>query len=112
MIREFVMTSVFERHWKDLGLDDAELKRLQEELLLSPLKGDVIEGTEGLRKIRFSFNGKGKRSGIRVLYVDLIVAERIYLIAAYSKSVKEDLSMDEKRLLNAMIKDLKKEAGE
>ena len=111
MLREFVMTDVFERHWKSLGLDDSELKRLQEELLVDPMKGDVIEGTEGLRKVRFSFNGKGKRGGIRVLYVDLLVAERIYLIAAYSKSVKDDLTMDEKKALNNLIKQLKKEAG-
>ena len=43
---------------------------LQTTLMKSPAAGDVIEGTGGLRKLRFADvrRGKGKRGGLRVIY--------------------------------------------
>ena len=41
-----------------MGLTDYDLKRLQYELLENPQKGDVMQGTGGLRKIRFAFENR------------------------------------------------------
>ena len=51
-------------------LDDDAYKALQNELMLNPQAGDVIEGTGGLRKLRQPDprRGKGKRGGLRVIY--------------------------------------------
>lgn len=51
-------------------LDDAAYSRLQDLLLLEPELGDLIQGAGGLRKLRFrdTRRGKGKRSGLRVVY--------------------------------------------
>ena len=86
----------FDRQWQKMGLDDEELRQLQETLLQNPKAGDVIRGTNGLRKIRIAFEGQGKSGSGRVAYVDFTVHETIYLITAYPKNVKDDLSKAER----------------
>ncbi|VFS38711.1 Uncharacterised protein [Enterobacter cancerogenus] len=64
---EFIETSLFTRQIKSIASDD-ELKDLQKELIAWPDKGDVIQHTGGLRKIRMAAGLKGKRGGARVIY--------------------------------------------
>ena len=97
------MMPEFDRQWKSMDLDDNDLRRLQEELLLNPEKGDVMQGTGGLRKLRFAFEGKGKSGSVRVCYVDFVVYESIYLITAYPKSEKDNLSKAERNNIAKMI---------
>jgi hypothetical protein len=49
-------------------LDDGEFARLQLHLLAQPEAGDVIAGSDGCRKLRWSLEGRGKRGGARVIY--------------------------------------------
>lgn len=100
------MLPEFDNNWKKMGLNDADLRRLQEELLLDPQKGDIIQGTGGLRKLRFSFEGRGKSGSGRVCYVDFAVYESIYLITAYSKNEKDNLSKSERNSIAGVIKAL------
>ena len=108
MIREFVMMPAFEKQWKSMGLSDDDLQRLQVELLINPQAGNVIEGTGGLRKIRFAFNGRGKRGSARVAYVDFTVHKQIYLIFAYSKNEQDNLSKEERNNIKKMIEHIEK----
>ncbi len=103
MTREFVMLPEFDRCWKSMGLDDNDLRRLQEELLLNPEKGDVIQGTGGLRKLRFAFEGRGKSGSVRVCYVDFVIYDVIYLITAYPKNEKDNLSKAERNNIAKLI---------
>ena len=64
---EFVETPLFTRLVKKL-LNDDEYRELQEVLIYRPDLGDVIQGTGGLRKIRWMRKGRGKRGGVRVIY--------------------------------------------
>ena len=80
MTRTFVELPVFRSRWKDLGLTDADLIRLQTELLADTKVGDVMRGTGGVRKMRFAFRHKGKSGSIRVIYIDFEVYEKIYLL--------------------------------
>ena len=50
MIREFIFTATFNNCWKAMGLNDENLRELEQELLKNPQLGDVIEGTGGARK--------------------------------------------------------------
>ena len=52
----------------------------------NPLAGDVIPGTDGARKVRWSVAGKGKRGGVRIIYFNRSAAGLIYLVAIYRKS--------------------------
>ena len=108
MTREFIITQEFDKNWKNMGLSDGDLKVLQEELTLNPQKGDVIQGTGGLRKIRISFDNKGKSGSGRVCYVDFVVHEKIYLITAYPKNEKENLSKAERNAVAKLIEQLEK----
>lgn len=104
MTREFVMLPEFDRKWIEMGLTDRVLKSLQEELTINPQKGDVMQGTGGLRKIRVAFEGRGKSGSARVYYVDFAVYERIYLITAYAKDEKDNLSRAERNKVKSLIR--------
>jgi hypothetical protein len=103
MTREFVMMPEFDRRWQKLGLGDNELRQLQESLLQNPKAGNVIQGTSGLRKIRIAFEGQGKSGSGRVAYVDFTVRETVYLITAYPKNEKDNLSKAERNAIAKMI---------
>jgi len=103
MTREFVMMPEFDRQWQKMGLGDNDLHRLQETLLKNPNAGDVIQGTKGLRKIRIAFEGQGKSGSGRVVYVDFAFYEKIYLITAYPKNEKDNLSKAERNTIAKII---------
>lgn len=109
MRRSFVLTSGFEKSWADLGLGDDELRVLQILLINDPESGDVIQGTGGARKIRIPMEGRGKSGGGRVIYVDVVIRERIYLLLAYPKNVQADLTPEQKKLVRKIIQTIKEE---
>ena len=105
---EFIETPTFTRQFQAIASDN-ELKELQRTLIAQPGKGDLIQGTGGLRKIRIGLGRQGKRGGGRVIYF-LASAEIIYLILAYPKNVKDNLTATEKAALKALTSRLKEEA--
>ena len=109
MTREFIFTKPFRASWKAMGLDDKDLKLLEELLLENPQEGDVIQGTGGARKLRFQLEGRGKRGGARVIYVDIFEKEKLYFLFAYPKNVQENLTNEQKNIIKAMIDLIKKE---
>lgn len=86
MTRLFIMLPEFEKQWAKMGLTDNDLKRLQYELLDNPKIGDVMQGTGGLRKVRFSFENRGKSGSARVVYVDFAVYEKFSLLPHIQKT--------------------------
>lgn len=112
MTRTFVELPIFRSRWKELGLNDDDLRRLQEELLADPKVGAVMTGTGGVRKMRFAFERRGKSGSLRVIYVDFEVYEKIFLITAYPKSEKDNLSEAEKNEIRQMIHALEHQLGE
>ncbi len=97
------MMPEFDKMWSRIGLDDENLKQLQLKILSNPISGKVIKGTGGLRKMRFAIENKGKSSSVRVLYVDFLIFKKIYLITAYHKSQKDDLSDAERNNIKRLI---------
>ncbi len=94
---------IFDKQWRAMGLDDNDLQALQIELLKDPQIGSVIKGTGKLRKMRFAFPNRGKSGSSRVLYVDFVLAETIYLIFAYPKNEKDNLTDEERNNIKKMI---------
>ncbi len=97
--------------WKEIGLDDDELQALQIMLLKDPESGPVMEGTGGIRKVRFPMKDRGKSGSVRVCYTDFAEYEVIYLITAFEKKDQENLTDEEKNVLKKLIKALKAEAS-
>jgi hypothetical protein len=106
MTREFIMLPEFEKQWQNMNLNDSDLKRVQEELILNPQKGAVIKGTGGLRKLRVAFEKRGKSKSLRLIYVDFVVFEKIYFITAYAKNVKDNLNKEEQNVIKKMVEAL------
>ena len=109
MIITFKEVSSFTKKWKELGLTEDDLVVLEELLLKDTKIGDVIQGTGGLRKIRIPMENIGKRSGARVIYIDIEIKECIYLLDVYAKNEKIDLSEKEKAMLKKLVNALKEE---
>lgn len=109
MKRSFIELPIFKSRWEALGLNEEDLLRLQVELLADPKAGDVMQGTGGVRKMRFAFEHRGKSGGVRVIYVDFEVYEKIYLLTAYTKNEKDDLTKKERSEIKQLIEVLEQQ---
>jgi hypothetical protein len=79
---------------------------LDDTLARCPELGAVIRGTGGVRKLRIALLGRGKSGGARVIYCYHAGTERVFLVLAYSKNRKEDLTGAERvamRTLTALL---------
>jgi hypothetical protein len=101
---EFLETSVFTRQIAEL-LEDREYASLQGALVVDPEAGDLIPGSGGLRKLRWSESrrGKGKRGGVRVIYYWYSHGGMIYMLLAYSKGQSDNLTPAQTRKLKQLI---------
>lgn len=110
MVRTFIEVPIFSKRWKEIGLGEEELRNLQIMLLKNPESGPVIEGSGGIRKVRFPLSNRGKSGSLRVCYCDFAEYEVIYLLTAFTKQEQENLSDEEKQVLRKLVKALKREA--
>jgi len=102
--REFIRMLEFEKCWKNIGLTEDDIAELENFLCINPQSGDIMEGTGGLRKLRWALPNRGKKGSIRVVYVDFVYYERIYLISAYPKKEKDNLTKEERNEIKKIIK--------
>lgn len=109
MERIFILTASFERSWQRMGLDDEDLRALESLLLSQPEAGDVIQGLSGARKVRIPLEGRGKSGGGRVIYVDVVLHEQIYLLLAYPKNVQTDLTAEQRKIIQQLIDKIREE---
>ena len=77
-----------------------------------PECGDLIQGTGGFRKVRVGRRGMRKRGGARVIYILRNERFPIFLVAAYAKNDKANLSKKERNELAIRADELFKLYGE
>lgn len=87
----FIETSTFTR-LIEIYLTDDEYLGLQSFLLKYPDAGKIVQGSGGVRKIRWAITGKGKSGGIRVIYYWKRQKDEIWLLTVYGKSEKETIA--------------------
>jgi len=58
-----------------------------------PDTGDVIRGSGGIRKLRWSGKGKGKRGGFRIIYYWKSKKNEVWLLTLYAKNEAENISV-------------------
>ena len=102
----FIESKIFEK-LRESYLDDDSYHQLQDFLLEQPLAGDVISGTGGLRKLRWASKGKGKRGGVRTIYLYITQRSHIHLLTIYAKNEVTDLTTREKKMLKSIVEELK-----
>ena len=67
----------------------------------------MIQGTGGLRKIRWKRPGAGKRGGVRIIYYYYDQHAPVYLLTAFAKNEKENITNEDKQHLAALTAQLK-----
>ena len=99
----FKETSIFTKEIVRL-LPDEQYKMMQSALMLRPGAGDLIRGSGGLRKIRWSLPGRGKRGAIRVIYY-WDPPDVIFLLLPYAKTAQENLTAGQLKVLQGLVKE-------
>ena len=100
-----IETPVFMADVKKL-LDDDQRAVLVDELSANPLAGDLIANTGGVRKLRIALPGRGKSGGARVIYFYHNQGMPVFLLTAYPKNVKDNLSAEDCNNLRKLTKQL------
>lgn len=106
----FVHLPRFAANWNRLGLTDDDLQALENLILEQPDKGDVMQGTGGLRKLRFAPPSwhVGKSSATRVVYVIFAEPSLCYLFNLFAKNEMPNLSAKDKAEARKAVAELRK----
>lgn len=113
MTLTFIETRGFTQALSDYFAGDAAYAEFQESLLQEPLRGDVMPGCGGLRKVRWRDpqRGKGKRGGLRLIYLYIPEAETVALLDIYDKDEAEELSREQRRGLAQIAQQIRDEVS-
>ena len=93
----------FTRNWPSVWTE-SEYTEFIEWISANPRSGDVIKGSGGVRKIRWSGAGAGhgKRGGARVIFYSADV-DYVYLMTIYAKNQQADISAKELKVIKELI---------
>jgi hypothetical protein len=86
----FIESSAFSRE-RDHYLVDDEYSDVQQYLINDPEAGEIIPGSGGVRKLRWSRRGMGKRGGVRIIYYIEKKRDELWMLALYAKSVHDNI---------------------
>jgi hypothetical protein len=92
---------------RDKYFSDVQFHLLQLFLMANPGAGSVIRGAGGVRKLRWGVEGRGKRSGLRVIYYWIASDDQISLITVYRKSEVSDLSSVAIKQVRKLIREIR-----
>ena len=84
-------------------LADTERRAIIDHLAAHPAAGDLIEGTGGVRKLRWGRDGRGKSGGVRVIYYFHSEAMPLYLLTMFAKNERANLSKAERNELAGLV---------
>jgi len=87
---EFIEAPLFSKYLPDYLTDDEYLE-LQEYLCEHPEAGDIIRGSGGVRKLRWSRQGSGKSGGVRICYYVRTRAGQMLMLVIYAKSARDSI---------------------
>ena len=87
-------------------LSDSEREEMITYLSEHPCAGVIMEGSGGIRKLRWARSGRGKSGGIRVIYYFYDETMPLYLLTAFGKNEKISLSKKERNLLAKSVEEL------
>lgn len=100
----FVELPGFSRRWDGFGLTEKDLGCVQALIMVDPKGAPVIEGTDGLRKMRCGRRGtSGKSDGYRLCYVYFEAFGVVLLVLIYAKNEQDDIPAGHKRKIRALI---------
>ena len=106
MTMQIFFTKTYERAIRKLLSDDSR-REMEAVIVADPAAAPVMPGTGGIRKLRWAGSGRGKRGGIRTIYFHHAGPEAIYMLTAYAKAARDDLSPSDKKALARLVAAIK-----
>ena len=101
-------TRTYERVVRKL-MSEAERQNMEAAIVANPGSAALLRGTGGIRKLRWKGSGRGKRGGIRTIYFHHVGPEAIYMLTAYAKADRDDLTAADRKALSRLVVAIKKE---
>jgi hypothetical protein len=98
-----VETPGFLRDAAQAGLSDEERRAMIAAIANDPTQGDLMAGTGGARKVRFSGRGKGKSGGYRIVTYYAAPDVPVLMLAIFGKGDRDNLSKAERNALRAEL---------
>jgi len=95
----------------DKLLSNSERTSIINYLAVHPLSGDLMQGTGGIRKLRWSAQGKGKSGGVRIIYYQHNKSIPLFLLTLFGKGEKSNLTKSERNELAKLMPLLAKNYG-
>ena len=92
-------------------LGEEARREMEDSVVAAPDAAPVVRGTGGIRKLRWAGSGRGKRGGIRTVYFYHAGRGAIYLLTAYAKADRDNLTPVDIRSLARLVATIKKEAS-
>ena len=101
----------FQKRAINLFTDEEKLSIINY-LARHPMGGDILQGTGGIRKLRWSAQGRGKSGGARVVYFYHNGTMPLFLLTVFGKGEKANLSKAERNDLARLTDLLRKHYGD
>ena len=101
-------TRTYERAIRKLVSKESQ-RDMEAAIAADPIGAPIIRGTGGIRKFRWPGFGRGKRGGIRTLYFYHAKVKSIYLLTAYAKANREELTAIDRKVITRLVAAIKKE---
>lgn len=92
----------FARQASDV-MSSEELEAFKYYIASEPEVGDVIAGTNGVRKVRWAIEGKGKSGGVRIIYYYHSNHIPLFLLTVYRKSAKANLTKKQRNIMGKLV---------
>ena len=99
-----IETSGFTRRVQALFTDE-EYRKLQTALINRPTVGTLIQGSGGLRKVRWALSNRGKSGGVRVIYYWAVEQRQLLMLFVFAKNERDDLSPAQRKILQQIVED-------
>ncbi len=99
-----IETSIFTKRVRVL-LSDEEYRGLQSVLINNPIKGALIRGSGGIRKVRWALPGRGKSGGVRIIYYWAVSKDQILMLSIYAKNERDNLTQEQLSILRQIVKE-------
>ena len=100
-------TSRYEREAKRL-LADVDIETMEAAIAADPEAHPVVPGTGGVRKARWSRQGRGKSGGVRVIYYYWVSDNEVYMLYLYAKNEQADMDAAGRKEARKVVEALKR----
>ena len=101
-------TRTYERAVRKL-MSEVERQKMEAAIVADPGRAPLLRGTGGIRRFRWAGSGRGKRGGIRTIFFHHAGPETIYMLTAFAKADREDLTPADRKTLSRLVVAIKKE---